>query len=84
MEHQEDKQIATHVGNVESGNNLKGISDVMGTSFINITGNLYYDLNKIRKLTSEQVSILMLMDVVMCTFWIHFKNYILVEESFEA
>ena len=69
MKHQGDEQIATHVGNLESGNNLKGISDVMDTSFINITGNLYYDLNKIRKLTSEQISILMFMDMVMCTFF---------------
>ena len=73
-----------YVGNLESENNLKEISDLMGTSFINIIGHLYYDLNKIRKLTSEQISILMFMDMVMCTFWIHFKNYIPVEESFEA
>ena len=84
MKLQGGEQITTHVGNLESENNLKGISDVMGTSFINITGNLYYDLNKIRKLTSEQISILMSMDMVMYTFWIHFKNYIVVEESFEA
>ena len=84
MKHQGEEQIATHVGNLESGNSLEGISDVMGTSFINITVNLYYDLNKFRKLTSEQISILMFMHMVMCTFWIHLKNYIVVEESFEA